>query len=183
MKKFLKWTGIIVGSLAVILFIAFKVMQAQTKKHSPEDTIEYTQGDLELSVFYNRPSVKGRSIFGGLIPFGEVWRTGANEATTFTTNQDIKVGGEKLAAGKYTLWTIPDQASWTIIFNGKQYGWGVGFDGKASRDPAADVLQVKAPTQSLDQLTELFTISLSEEGSPALVLVWEKTKVVVPIDQ
>ena len=64
MKKFLKWAGIIIGSLAVILFLAFKVLQAQTKKHSPEDTVAYIQGDMDLSVYYNRPSVKGREIFG-----------------------------------------------------------------------------------------------------------------------
>ncbi len=182
MKKFLKWTGIVVGSLAVILFIAFQVLQSQTKKHSPEDTVEYVDGDTKVSVFYNRPSVKGREIFGGLIPYGEVWRTGANEATTFTATKDLAIDGKTLAAGTYTLWTIPNKDSWTVIFNEKEYGWGVGFDGKASRDPAADVLQVKVPTQALNDTQELFTIGLKENGSPALVLSWEKTKVAVAFE-
>lgn len=181
MKKFLKWAGIIIGSLAVILFIAFKVLQAQTKKHSPEDTIEYTQGDMELSVYYNRPSVKGREIFGGLVPYGVVWRTGANEATTFTTNKDLTIGSGKLPAGKYTLWTIPGEQSWKVIFNEKQYSWGVNFNSEASRDPAADVLQVDATVQKLPESVELFTIELSEQGSAALVLKWADTKVSVPI--
>lgn len=181
MKKFLKWAGIIIGSLAVILFIAFKVLQAQTKKHSPEDTVEYTQGDLDLSVYYNRPSVKGREIFGGLVPYGKVWRTGANEATTFSTSKDINIGGQQLPAGKYTLWTIPGEQSWKVIFNEKQYSWGVNFNSEASRDPAADVLQVEATVQKLPESVELFTIELSEQGSTALVMKWAQTKVSVPI--
>lgn len=181
MKKFLKWAGIIIGSLAVILFIAFKVLQAQTKKHSPEDTIEYTQGDMDLSVYYNRPSVKGREIFGGLVPYGKVWRTGANEATTFTTNKTISIGGQPLPAGKYTLWTIPGEQTWKVIFNEKQYSWGVNFNGEATRDPAADVLQVDATVEKLTEVVELFTIELSEQGGPALVMKWADTKVSVPI--
>ena len=182
MKKFLKWTGIIIGSLAVILFIAFKVLQSQTKKHSPEDTVEYVQGELKLSVYYNRPSVKGREIFGGLIPYGKVWRTGANEATSFSTNQDLTIAGNQLPAGEYTLWTIPGEQSWKVIFNSKNYSWGVNFNGEASRDPAADVLTAEVPTQSTSALVELFTIGLTEAENPALVLQWEKTKVVVPIN-
>ncbi|MBX2871338.1 MAG: DUF2911 domain-containing protein [Saprospiraceae bacterium] len=181
MKKFLKWAGIIIGSLAVILFIAFKVLQAQTKKHSPEDTVTYTQGDIDLSVYYNRPSVKGREIFGGLVPYGKVWRTGANEATTFTTNKDLNIGGSQLPAGKYTLWTIPGEQSWKVIFNEKQYSWGVNFDGEATRDPAEDVLQVDASVQKLSESVELFTIELSEQGAPALVIKWANTKVSLPI--
>lgn len=182
MKKFLKWTGIIIGSLAVILFIAFKVLQSQTKKHSPEDTVEYSQGGLELSVYYNRPSVKGREIFGGLLPYGQIWRTGANEATTFSTNQDVSIAGQQLPAGEYTLWTIPGEEAWKVIFNGKNYSWGVNFNGEASRDPTADVLTADVPVQSTTRLIELFTIGLSEAGNPALVLQWENTKVVVPIN-
>ncbi len=180
MKKFLKWAGIGIASLAIILFIAFKVLESQTKKHSPEDRVEYVDGDTKLRVFYNQPSVKGSKIFGGLIPYGEVWRTGANEATTFTTSTNLTIDGKTLSAGTYTLWTIPDKDTWTVIFNEKEYGWGVGFDGKASRDAAGDVLQVKVPTQPLSDTQELFTIDLKENGSPALVLSWEKTKVVVP---
>jgi hypothetical protein len=69
-------------------------------------------------------------IFGGLVPYGEVWRTGANEATTFTTNQDLLVDGSFLAAGKYTLWTIPGPESWKVIFNSKMYPWGIDTDKK-----------------------------------------------------
>lgn len=181
MKKVLKWVGGILAVLILLLFISFKVLQSQTKKNSPEQTVTYTQGDLDLSVFYNRPYKKGREIFGGLEPFGKVWRTGANEATTFTTNKDLSIGGQSLSAGKYTLWTIPEQDEWTVIFNNKQYGWGVDFNAQASRDPAADALQVKVPVEKLVNVVEQFTIAF-EEGVPLkLTLAWDQTKVSVPL--
>lgn len=181
MKKALKWVGIVLAVLIVGLFIAFKVLQANTKKHSPEDTVTYNRGDLELSVYYNRPSKKGREIFGGLVPYGEVWRTGANEATTFETNRDLGIDGKTLPAGKYTLWTIPGPDQWSVIFNSKMYGWGVSFGGVASRDPIADVVQVEVPVQKLDKVVERFTMAFDEQDGLALTLSWDQTKVAVPI--
>jgi hypothetical protein len=97
MNKILKWAGIVVGILAVVLFIAFKFLQSNTKKASPEATAEFKKDGTEISVFYCRPSKKGRVIFGGLEPYGKVWRTGANEATTFTTNKDLAIGGKNIS--------------------------------------------------------------------------------------
>jgi hypothetical protein len=181
MKKILKWVLITFASLAVVLFIAFQIMRTQTKKHSPEATVELSEGDLQLSVFYNRPYKKGREIFGGLVPYGEVWRTGANEATTFTTNKDLMIDGQILPAGKYTLWTIPGPDQWTVIFNGKQYSWGVNFNGKPSREPEADVLEVQVPVQTLEQPVEQFTISFEEGENLSLALEWDRTRVAVPL--
>lgn len=180
MKKILKWVGIVVGVLAVVLFIAFKFLQANTKKASPEATVEYKKDGTEISVFYCQPSKKGRDIFGGLIPYGTVWRTGANEATTFTTNKDLTISGKTLPAGKYTLWTIPQKDKWSVIFNSKMYDWGVSFGGVASREAAADVLQVEVPVEALEAVQEQFQISF-DEATPAMVLAWDKTKVAVPL--
>jgi hypothetical protein len=180
MKKALKWTAIVIAVLVVGLFAAFKFLQYNTKKASPEATAEYKSNGTEVSVFYNRPSKRGRDIFGKLVPYGQVWRTGANEATTFTTNKDLTIGGKPLPAGKYTLWTIPGQETWTVIFNGKQYPWGVDFNEKASREPEHDVLQVRVPTQTQEPPLEMFLISFDEK-TPALVLAWDRTKVVVPM--
>ena len=180
MKKALKWIGIVVGVLVVGLFVAFKVIQHNTKKASPEATAEYKSNGTEVSVFYNRPSKRGRAIFGGLVPYGQVWRTGANEATTFTTNKDLTVGGKTLPAGKYTLWTIPQKDAWTVIFNGKQYMWGVGSDSKASREAEHDVLQVQVPAEVQHPPLEQFLISF-DATTPALVLAWDQTKVSVPL--
>lgn len=181
MKKILKWVGIVVGVLAVVLFIAFKFLQANTKKASPEATVEYKKDGTEISVFYCRPSKKGRDIFGGLIPYGTVWRTGANEATTFTTNKDLIISGKTLPAGKYTLWTIPQKDKWSVIFNSKMYDWGVSFGGVASREAAADVLQVEVPVEALGAVQEQFQISF-DAVTPAMVLAWDKTKVTVPFE-
>ncbi|HEY0978107.1 MAG TPA: DUF2911 domain-containing protein [Flavobacteriales bacterium] len=182
--KFVKRLLIIVGSLLIVAFIGFKVLQHQTKKASPEETVTYAQGDLKIDVYYNRPSKKGRAIFGGLVPYGEVWRTGANEATTFTTNKDLVIGGRTVAAGKYSLWTIPNETEWKVILNTKVPGWGVDFDSKASREPASDIVEVTVPVQPLDHEVEQFTITVPQEnGVPALVLEWDRTRVVVPIGQ
>jgi Protein of unknown function (DUF2911) len=176
MKKVLIGLGI----LAVLLFVGYKYLQATTKKASPEATVEFKKDGADVSVFYCRPSKKGREIFGSLVPYGKVWRTGANEATTFTTAKDLTVNGKNLPAGKYTLWTIPEKDQWTVIFNNKQYGWGVSFGGEASREVAADVLQVQVPVEALPTSQEQFTISF-DEAAPAMVLAWDKTKVSVPL--
>ncbi len=181
MNKFLKWTLIILVGLGIITYIAFKTMQKNTKKLSPEDEIEFTQGDLELDVFYNRPYKKGRQIFGGLVPYGEVWRTGANEATTFTTNKDLLVDGQKLTAGEYTLWTIPNPRVWQVIFNSKSYNWGVNWDGVASREAKYDVVNVAIRPEEVDKSLEQFTISLEGGDTITLKLAWDRTEINVPI--
>ena len=181
MRKALFWIVGIIAVLVLVVTVLFNVMRSQTKKHSPEARVEFAQGSTEVSVFYNRPGKKGRDIFGGLIPYGEVWRTGANEASTFTTTKDVQVGGKPLPAGEYTLWTIPERDSWTVIFNKKHYPWGVSLDGKAARDPAFDALQVQVPVETLATPVELFTIAFEENGQLRMVLAWDKTQVGVPI--
>jgi Protein of unknown function (DUF2911) len=176
--KVLKWVAII----AVVLFAAFQVMQYQTKKASPETKTELKKDGLEVVVNYCQPSKKGREIFGKLVPYGEVWRTGANEATTFETNQDLNIGGTVLPKGKYTLWTIPEATQWTVIFNKGEYDWGVSFGAKASREPALDVAQIRVPVQTLAESVEKFNISFDAANAPAsMSLSWDKTKVTVPL--
>ncbi len=179
MNKTLKRILIIVGLLAVVLFIAFKFLQYNTKKASPEATVIYTNG-ANISVKYCKPFKKGREIFGKLIPYDQVWRTGANEATTFDSDKDLTIGGKVLPAGHYTLWTIPGKESWTVIFNKKDYMWGVGGDG-ASREAGSDALQVVVPVQATDALMEQFDISFTDNPMLSMVLAWDNTKVVVPM--
>lgn len=180
--KFLKWALIVLGSLLILGFSAFKFLQYNTKKASPEDTAVYSQGGLEMEVFYNRPGKKGRVIFGGLVPYGKVWRTGANEATTFTTNKALHIGDGTLPVGKYTLWTIPGEQGWTVIFNSKMYPWGVDWNTIASREAEFDVLRVEVPVEAAPAPTELFTIAF--QPTPlALTLTWDQTRVTVPMAQ
>jgi len=182
MSKTLKFILAAVAVLIVLLFVAFKVMQSNTKKHSPEDTVSLSTPPFEIEVFYNRPFKKGRTIFGELVPFGEVWRTGANEATTFATQTDLQIGQERLSAGKYTLWTIPGGSEWQIIFNEQMYRWGVNLSGEASRDGTYDVLTTSVPVEKLGSTVEQFTIAIEaiDAQSGKMILTWDKTRVVVP---
>lgn len=182
MPKVLKWILIVLVSLAILLFGLYKWAQSNTKKHSPEDTVVYQQGSWEAEVYYNRPYKKDREIFGGLVPYGEVWRTGANEATTFKTNRALLIAGDTLPEGKYTLWTIPGAQEWYVIFNDKMYSWGVGFDGKASRDPEFDALNRSFPVQRRSVEAEQFTIAfMPQEKGATLNLRWDKVEVGVPL--
>jgi hypothetical protein len=180
MPKILRWSLLSIALLAVLAFVGFQFMKAQTKKASPEETVTYFLNDLTVEVTYSRPFKKGRAIFGTLVPYGKVWRTGANEATTFTINKDIVFGDRPVKAGTYTLWTIPGEQEWSVILNSRMYGWGVNFDGEAQRDPLADVAQVKASAMPVAPPVEQFTIAV--EGEPAaLTLTWDQVRVAVPI--
>ena len=132
-----------------------------------------------MSVDYCQPAKKGREIFGGLVPFGEVWRTGANEATEIEWDRDVVFGGEAVAKGRYALFTIPGPTEWTVILNSELGQWGA-FD----HDAARDVVRVTVPVRNVDQMIELFTIHFDgpgAEGEVALTLSWDDAEVAVPI--
>ena len=182
MKKFLIFTGIAVAMIIILGWVTFFFIRKETKSHSPEEQVVYTDADLTAKVFYNRPFKKGRNIFGGLVPFDTTWRTGANEATIFETNKDITFeGGKVLKRGKYTLWTVPRQETWTVIFNTEFGQWGVNFDGQANRNPARDALSVDVHAVQQNKEFEQFTIAFEKVGEDAeMVLMWDKTLVAVP---
>ena len=185
MKKFLKILLWIIGSLIVLsllfIFVIGPIMKSQTKKHSPEQHITHNQGDLELKVFYCSPSKKERKIFGELVPYGEVWRTGANEASRFTTNKDLLIDGKTLTKGTYTLWTIPGETTWDVIFSSELYDWGVKItDQKPAREPEYDALVSTVSVSTSLTITESFTISFTDiETATVMTLAWDN--VVVPV--
>lgn len=182
MNKFLKWFLITVLSLGVIGFVGYKILMNQTKKHSPLAEEVLAVNDVEMSVSYCQPAKKGRVIFGELVPYGKTWRTGANEASTFSVNHDIYFGDQAVKAGTYTLWTVPNKESWEIILNDKMYGWGVNFDESAAREPQFDVANYTVPVQQLNSVEERFTIKLKESmKSYSMAMMWDDVKVVVPI--
>jgi hypothetical protein len=164
--------------LAVILFVAFQVMKSRTKSSSPEVKQTYSVGAAKVDLFYCSPSKKGRDIFGGLIKYGEVWRTGANEPTTFETDKNLTIGGKSLPAGKYSLWTIPQKDSWTVILNKEIPYWGDGSGGKAARNDKTDVLQVVVPVKTPKLIQEKLTI---DANNNELTISWDIVKVSVPI--
>jgi hypothetical protein len=172
--------GIVI--LGAVIMVSYIIYKNNTKAYSPEDTVEYRSGDLYLEVFYNRPYKKDREIFGGLVPYGEVWRTGANEATTFFTSKDILVDGSLLSAGKYTLWTIPGENTWKVIFNSEMYPWGITAEKVPSRLPEYDVLVLEVPVSHLNNPVEQFTIFFNEKQNFILLnLVWDQTLIRIPI--
>lgn len=119
------------------------------EKPSPAKTAEGTVGDAKITINYSSPAVKGRVIWGDLVPLGQVWRAGANEATTFTTTKDIMVEGKKLPAGTYGFFIIPGETESTLIFNKVAKQWGA-FDYDASQD----VLRVSVPSQQTSTMEE-----------------------------
>lgn len=183
MNTFLKRLIILLSVIALGLFLysAF-VENIFAKRLSPKDTVKFELNDLELKVFYNRPFKKNREIFGALVPFNQVWRTGANEATTFETNKPLEVAGMPLPAGKYTLWTVPKDSVWTVIFNTKQYSWGVDSEMKPMWDPNYDALNIEVPVHDLKKPVEQFTIAFDNStDNLSLTMAWDVVKVSVPL--
>jgi len=162
--------------VAAVLVVAFFGFKSFTKSKSPAETAKFDQNGLTVQVDYCRPYKKGREIFGKLLPYGQVWRTGANEATIFDVKQAIKVGDKTLKAGKYTLWTIPNADKWTVIMNEETGQWGTNYDEKK------DVLRVDVPVGKSVEMMEQFKIDFAAaEGGADMVLRWDNTEVKVPI--
>lgn len=183
MSNFLKWTIISLSVIAIGLFAyAYFFEDIFSKRLSPKDVVRFELNDTKLEVFYNRPYKKGREVFGALVPFDEVWRTGANEATKFTTNKDLMIEGKLMPKGEYTLWTIPHDSTWDIIFNTKQYPWGVDEQMRPMREPQFDLMTITEPVQTLEKPVEQFTIAFDNiTDDLKMTLVWDKTKVEVPM--
>ena len=131
-----------------------------------------------IRVIYSRPQKKGRELFGKKVPYGKVWRTGANEATEIKVYQDITLGGKKLKAGTYALFTIPGESEWEIILSSDLDYWGAYSYNKNN-----DVLRVQGTPKSLDQVVEAFTIQFKADGSnkAVMMMAWDQTVVEVPI--
>lgn len=121
--------------------------------------------------------MKGRKIMGGLVPYGKVWRTGANEATTLTTEADLNIGGTDVPAGKYTLYTLPSEESWKLIINKQTGQWGTVYD------QGKDLARVDLKKSSLNQPVEQLTISFKKtnDSTADLVIQWETTELSVPV--
>nr|WP_243431438.1 DUF2911 domain-containing protein [Algoriphagus lutimaris] len=137
-------------SFFAMILMAFVGYAANAQeKPSPAKTAEGTVGDAKITINYSSPAVKGRVIWGDLVPLGEVWRAGANEATTFTTTKDIMVEGKKLPAGTYGFFVIPGENTSTFIFNEVAKQWGA-FD----YDSSKDVLRVSVPSQQTSTMEE-----------------------------
>ncbi len=185
--KILKWLLLVLAVLGLLFyFVLGPYMREQTKKNSPEETATYNQNGLDLSVNYSSPAKKGRVIFGELVPYNVVWRTGANEPTTFTTTTDIRIGDKKLPAGTYSLWTEPGTENWSVIFNADVPDWGVTLLSRGKETTRAiekDVIQVNVPVEEITQTVENFTIDFTDTEQLYMDISWDNTLVKVPINK
>lgn len=153
---------------AIALFVALlaTTMQAQDKPKSPAETATGKIGSATVTINYGAPSVRDREIWGKLVPFGEVWRAGANDATTFETDKALKIEGKELPAGKYTFFVIPEKdQSVTVIFNKEPKQWGA-----YKYDAAKDALRVKVKAKESAK-TEKLTYKVDAKG---FSLAWDK---------
>lgn len=161
------------------LFCASNVFaQLNLPRESQRQNLSQVIGDTTVSIVYHRPNTKARKVWGELVPFGTVWRTGANEATVFEVSGDVKINGQVLPKGKYSLHTIPAADEWTIIFNKKSDQWG-----SFTYDAKDDALRVKAkPLKAEFAETMAFGIENSTMNSAQVVIGWEKVKVPFTVD-
>lgn len=168
--------GLSIGLLAV----QARSQSDKSKRPSPpaQATCDLGGGQT-LTVDYSSPRAKGRKVFGGLVPYGQVWRAGANEATSFVTTANLSVGGKDVPAGSYTLFTVPEQNKWTLIVSKKTGEWGIPYPGEGS-----DFVRTDMTVRSLAQPVENFTITLVKNGGRCTMLMaWENTQAGVQIEK
>lgn len=164
--------------LVCTLLVASAAFAQEAKKPlSPPAKAEGTIGGKKITVDYSAPSKRNRKIMGELVPFDKVWRTGANGATTLTTDGDIMIGNLHVPAGKYSLYTIPGEKDWTLIVNKQTGQWGTDYDEKQ------DLGRVKMSVKSLPNTVETFAIDVKSAAAKNgnLVLSWENTQASVPV--
>ncbi|HSM35880.1 MAG TPA: DUF2911 domain-containing protein [Longimicrobiales bacterium] len=143
---------------------------------SPADTASGTVAGADLEIAYSQPAVRGREVWGGLVPFGEVWRTGANAATTFSTSADIVLGDVAIPAGEYTLWTLFSEDGGTLIVNSQTGQWGTAYD------EAQDFARTSLEQEPVPNPVERFTIGVEgDAGGGRLTLTWDDRRYFVPI--
>jgi hypothetical protein len=164
---------------AAILIVAplALTLAAQQPPLSPPGTASVKIGAATITIDYGRPSIRGRKIMGGLVPYDKVWRTGANAATTLKTDAALDLGGAVVPAGTYTIYSWPGEKAWKLIVNKQTGQWGTQYDEKQ------DLARVDLKVEVLPAPVELFTITLAAAGANAgtLTLEWESTRLSVPV--
>jgi hypothetical protein len=177
-KKLLIGTGVVIILLTGVLFY----LRSATKKHSPNTTVTYNQNGYNIAINYCQPFKKGRIIFGpketgALQSYGEYWRMGANEATTFNTETALLINGNELPAGKYAIYAIPNETAWTIAFNTENNRWGA-----TAPDEKNDILRVQVPSTETNTIVEQLNISFEPDSNYVYtILVWDNVSVKIPI--
>ncbi len=166
--------------LIILLCSGLAVAQIQTPQPSPSTTLEQVVGLTEVKIEYSRPAMRGRTIMGDLVPYGSLWRTGANKNTTLSFSDPVTVGGQALAAGTYALFTRPGKSLWEVFFYTETENWGTPQEWQSKSVAAV----IEVPTQSLAEPQESFTISINELTNTGanINLSWENTRVTLPLE-
>ena len=169
---------IIITAIAVCSLWIADAQTLTTPQPSPTQTIKQNFGLASIELSYSRPGMKGRKIYGDLVPFGKVWRTGANTATILTFAEDVTIGGTKIKAGKYGLLSIPEKKNWTLIIT-KQ----LDVTSPAAYKQDQDIVRVEAKTMNMDESMETFTMQFAnvKPTSCELQIMWDKSTVSLPI--
>lgn len=164
--------------LAAIVSLPLGAQDLKLPSLSPTSTISQDFSTSKMEIVYSRPSMRGRTVFGDLVPYDIVWRTGANAATKVTFGEDVEIGGTMVKAGSYSFYSVPGASEWEIIFNKNTGNWGaMGYDTKD------DVVRVKVKPTTLPSTVETFTINVGNItfSSCTIDFAWERTHVSVPV--
>ena len=161
-----------------ILAIAIMLVSVTTWAQSPAATATGKVNGANLTIKYSSPSVKGRKVWGDLVPFDKVWRAGANEATILETDKDITIEGKAVPKGKYSVYMIPGEKEWTVIINSQTGQWGITRQGETTRDSAKDVAVVKVKSVKSAATAEALKYNVTASG---FSLVWENLEVPVSV--
>lgn len=162
--------------LLFLVLMIFGFFACSQERLSPPAEEKSVLGQTNITINYSQPSVKGRTIWGELVPYNEVWRTGANEATTFEIDKPVLIEGQKLEVGKYALFTIPGEKEWTVIFNKVAKQWGA-YDYEKDKDQ----LRVNVSPQDASELVEKMTFSIEDDG--VVTLAWDTLKVSFKVEE
>jgi Protein of unknown function (DUF2911) len=170
-------TWLIIGGILLFLLLVALYLRWSGKK-SPKAIAQATQNGMTVKVLYCQPSKNDRTIFGGVVKYDKVWRTGANAATIIELAQDVRINGNRLTKGRYSLYTIPTPNDWTVIINRRTGQWGVSYK------EAADIMRFPASTRPYSPAAEQFFISFEPQpGGLNMLLTWDDVQVVVPFQK
>ncbi len=168
-------------ALLLALCFAFACLASaqgdKSQRPSPPASASCSANGASINIDYSSPRMKGRKIYGGLVPYGQIWRTGANEATTFVTSADVMVGGKSVPAGSYTIFTVPEADKWTLVISKKTGEWGTDYPGESN-----DLVRVAMSVSKTSGPVENFTVGFDQSGGKcALHMDWENTRASVDV--
>lgn len=163
-----------------ITFSFISKAQITHPKQSPGAVVQQEAGLTKITVDYSRPSVRGREVFGNLVPYGRIWRVGANESTKFTVTEDVIIMGNTLKAGTYALYAFPYEKEWEVVFHSNTTHWG---DGRAKYNPDEDVFRIKVQPVKIKDFQETFAISFDKITHNGLLMYWDWafTRIIIPV--